>query len=75
MRDGQDNARTDDTATMKKTVIDMLREFDEPATRLLTARHKHNQGFYHPLTGRLLCPAKLDWEDEEYVSFLASIRN
>jgi hypothetical protein len=32
-------------ATMKKAIIDMLCEFDEPATRLLTAWHKHNQGF------------------------------
>jgi hypothetical protein len=35
--DGQDNAFTDDMATMKKAIIDMLCEFDEPATRLLTA--------------------------------------
>ena len=65
MKEGQDNARNDDTVTMKRCIIDMLSEFDEVAVNGLKTKAKENRGFYHPLTGKLLCPAKLDWTDEE----------
>lgn len=45
----------------------MLLEFDRGAIDLLTCKQKDNRGFNHPLTGKLLCPAKLDWDDEQCV--------
>jgi len=46
----------------------MLRQYDTDATYTLDPRQKFNHRFAHPLTGQLLCPAKLNFEDEEYVS-------
>lgn len=70
MKVGQDGARTDDTASMKKIVVDMLQLFDERAAQGLNRDIKDNRGFYHPLTGKLLCPAHLDWADEELMFIL-----
>jgi Family of unknown function (DUF6698) len=64
MKQGQDGARSDDTATLKRSIIEMLRVSDHDATKGLDARTKANRGFNHPLTGRLLCPARLDYTDE-----------
>jgi hypothetical protein len=64
---GQDSSRSDDTSTIKKAIFEMLLEFDRGAIDLLTCKQKDNRGFNHPLTGKLLCPAKLDWDDEQCV--------
>jgi Family of unknown function (DUF6698) len=66
MKQGQDGARSDDTATLKKSIIEMLRAYDHDMSKGLDERNKANRGFNHPLTGRLLCPAKLDYTDERY---------
>ena len=45
----------------------MLRQYDMDAFHILDPRPKANWGFAHPLTGQLLCPARLIFDDEEWV--------
>ncbi|KAF8583686.1 hypothetical protein K439DRAFT_1240134, partial [Ramaria rubella] len=66
MRSGQDGARSDDTSALKKQIPDMLWQYDRAAAADLDSKDKATRGFNHPLTGRLLCPAKLDSGDETY---------
>ena len=63
---GQDGARADDTHLMKTSIINMLRRLDPDAATAsdLDLTEKVNRGFNHPFTGRLLCPATLDWTNE-----------
>jgi hypothetical protein len=63
MKAGQDGARSDDTSELKKEVIEMLKAIDPEGTKSLDRQFKGNRGFNHKLTGRLLCPAKLDFTD------------
>ncbi|KAF8585300.1 hypothetical protein K439DRAFT_1343820, partial [Ramaria rubella] len=57
----------DDTSALKKQIPDMLRQYDRAAAVNLNSKDKATLGFNHPLTGWLLCPAKLDFNDETYV--------
>lgn len=69
MKEGQDGAHSDDTATIKFAIIEMLQLLDPQAAQGLKPNIKDNRGFHHNLTGRLLCPAYLDWSDNEYYHF------
>ena len=44
----------------------------DPPPQPLSQNVKTNRGFYHPITGELLCPAGLDYKDAEQV-FLAPL--
>jgi hypothetical protein len=56
----------DDTAALKAQVPHMLLRMYGDATKGLDDQ-KATRGFTHDLTGQLLCPAGLDWNDEQYV--------
>ena len=70
LKRGQDGARSDDTCQMKKSIIEMLPVLDPDAAAALDLKEKQNRGFNHPLTGRLLCPARLDWANEGCVPYI-----
>lgn len=74
---GVSSARSDDTKSLKGAVLDWIfpRDGDmrnvlpiDPPPQPLSRNVKTNRGFHHPLTGALLCPAGLDYNDAERVS-------
>ncbi|KAG0692771.1 hypothetical protein DFH29DRAFT_985672 [Suillus ampliporus] len=69
---GASAARGEDTKSLKPAVIDWIVPAGEVILPPLPRNLKINHGFNHPLTGRLLCPAELDWDDEETKQHLQS---
>ncbi|KAG2049952.1 hypothetical protein BDR06DRAFT_984193 [Suillus hirtellus] len=55
-------ARGEDTKSLKLVIIDWIAPAVVPP---LPRNSKISWGFNHPLTGRLLCPAELDWDDAD----------
>jgi hypothetical protein len=62
---GISSARSDDTKGLKGVVLDWIAERGSALNPPLSRNVKTNRGFHHPVTGRLLCPAGLDWEDKK----------
>ncbi|KAH6874091.1 hypothetical protein BKA70DRAFT_1378942 [Coprinopsis sp. MPI-PUGE-AT-0042] len=63
---GANSARSDDTKTLKSAVVDWIVLSDGTPLNPPIARNvKMDRGFTHPRTGFLLCPAELNWQDEE----------
>jgi hypothetical protein len=62
---GISSARSDDTKSLKGAVLDWITPGDVALHPLLSRSVKANRGFHHPVTGALLCPAGLDWNDAE----------
>ncbi|KAG1816964.1 hypothetical protein DFJ58DRAFT_673489, partial [Suillus subalutaceus] len=58
-------ARGEDTKSLKPVIIDWIAPAGEPVVPPLPWNSKTSRGFNHPLTGCLLCPAELDWDDTE----------
>jgi hypothetical protein len=74
---GVSSARSDDTKSLKGAVLDWILPRDGDMRNVLPMdqppQHlgrnvKTNRGFHHPITGALLCPAGLDYNDAERVS-------
>lgn len=68
-------ARSDDTKSLKGVVLDWITPRDTALQPFLSRNVKTNRGFHHPVTGSLLCPAGLDWNDIELVSTLMSLHS
>ncbi|KIK33617.1 hypothetical protein CY34DRAFT_99272 [Suillus luteus UH-Slu-Lm8-n1] len=60
---GAAGTRGDDTKTLKSAVLDWISPRGEAIQPPLHRNSKINRGFNHELTGSLLCPAGLDWND------------
>ncbi|KAG1893253.1 uncharacterized protein F5891DRAFT_1131324 [Suillus fuscotomentosus] len=58
-------ARGDDTKTLKSAVLDWVTPKGEAIQPPLHCNSKIDRGFNHPLTGSLLCPAGLDWNNPQ----------
>ncbi|KAF8332946.1 hypothetical protein F5887DRAFT_1063780 [Amanita rubescens] len=69
---GMSSARSDDTKSLKGVVLDWITPRDKPLNPPLSRSVKTNRGFNHPVTGALLCPAGLDWNDPETRTKLTS---
>ena len=65
---GAAGARGDNTKTLKSAVLDWIMSKGEAIQPPLHRNSKIDRGFNHELTGSLLCPAGLDWNDPQYVS-------
>jgi hypothetical protein len=63
LRKGSDNARGDDTASLKKLVIPWISQLFGPPDPPLDPKVKSDRGLDHDSTGRLLCPSEFDWQD------------
>jgi len=68
---GISSARSDDTKSLKGVVLEWISPPNIPVHPPLSRNVKTNRGYHHPVTGALLCPAGLDWNDVESV-FLPS---
>ncbi|KAJ3507987.1 hypothetical protein NMY22_g16758 [Coprinellus aureogranulatus] len=62
---GSSCARSDDTRSLKSAIIDWITPPGGTLSPPLSRNVKTDRGFYHYATGELLCPATLDWQDEE----------
>ncbi|KAG1848336.1 hypothetical protein DFJ58DRAFT_717101 [Suillus subalutaceus] len=60
---GTAGARGDDTKTLKSAILDWITPKGEGIRPPLHRNSKIDRGFNHDLTGSLLCPAGLDWND------------
>ncbi|KAG2339467.1 hypothetical protein BDR05DRAFT_977700 [Suillus weaverae] len=69
---GASAAQGEDTKSLKPVVIDWIATGGETILPPLPRNSKISHGFNHPLTGRLLCPAELDWNDAEIKQKLQS---
>ncbi|KAG1754733.1 uncharacterized protein EDB91DRAFT_1233614 [Suillus paluster] len=62
---GAAGARGDDTKTLKSAILDWISLRGEAIQPPLHRNSKVDRGFNHELTGSLLCPAGLDWNDSQ----------
>jgi hypothetical protein len=69
---GISSARSDDTKSLKGVVLDWITPRDSFLLPPLSRNVKTTRGFHHPVTGSLLCPAGLDWNDPEIRAKLSS---
>ena len=69
---GISSARSDDTKSLKGIVLDWITPRDKALSPPLSQNVKTNRGYHHPVTGALLCPAGLDWNDAELAPFLCT---
>jgi len=67
---GVSSARSDDTKSLKGVVLDWITLRSMPLVPSLSQNVKTNRGFHYPVTGGLLCPAGLDWNDPEQVPYI-----
>ncbi|KAH6908723.1 hypothetical protein BKA70DRAFT_1371919 [Coprinopsis sp. MPI-PUGE-AT-0042] len=61
---GSSTARADDTKGLKGVILDWITPPGEALRPPLTRNVKTDRGFYHDVTGRLLCPIGLDWKNQ-----------
>ena len=64
---GVSSARSDDTKSLKSVIIDWITPKGQPLDPPLARNIKTDRGFHHDRTGFLLCPAGLDWSNDEFV--------
>lgn len=75
---GCSSARSDDTKSLKAAILDWITPRGVPLNPPLARNVKSDRGFHHERTGALLCPAGMDWSDEEcvdHVAFLSLFSN
>lgn len=65
LQKGASGARSDDTKSLKSAIIDWLTPPGEPLVPPIARNVKVDRGFNHEITGALLCPAGVDWSDQE----------
>ncbi|KAG1785968.1 uncharacterized protein HD556DRAFT_1450170 [Suillus plorans] len=63
LNESSDGARGDDSAGLKRAVADWLMECTPTPNPPIHKQSKSGQGFYHDMTGRLLCPVDYNWSD------------
>jgi hypothetical protein len=62
---GASGARSDDTKSLKSSVLDWIVPRGQSLQPPLSRNVKVDRGFHHERTGSLICPAGLDWSDIE----------
>ena len=70
LQKGASSARSDDTRSLKSAVLDWIAPRGEAINPPIARNIKADRGFNHDKTSALLCPAGLNWSDEEYFRFL-----
>ncbi|KAG6904033.1 hypothetical protein DXG01_013075, partial [Tephrocybe rancida] len=62
---GASSARAEDTKSLKPAIIDLITPPGGSISPPLHRRQKIGQGYNHYVTGEFLCPAGLDWTNDE----------
>jgi hypothetical protein len=65
IKKGAASARSDDTKSLKGAILDWITPRGQPLNPPLSRNVKIDRGFHHERTGALLCPAGLDWSNNE----------
>lgn len=68
---GGNQARAEDILGIRQDLAKWLNKdpiINAQHLPLLDGEDRKSRGFYHELTGRLLCPIEYDWSDPEYVN-------
>ncbi|TFK21027.1 hypothetical protein FA15DRAFT_682285 [Coprinopsis marcescibilis] len=60
---GASNSRSDDTRALKVIIVAWITPPNANLVPPLKGNVKTDRGFYHDMTGKLLCPATMNWED------------
>jgi hypothetical protein len=55
---------------LKGAILDWITPRGQPLNPPLSRNIKTDRGFHHERTGALLCPAGLDWGNNEYENFI-----
>jgi len=69
---GASGARSDDTKSLKGSILDWITPRGQPLNPPLARNVKIDRGFHHERTGALLCPAGMDWSNLEVKEKLRS---
>ncbi|KAH7918332.1 hypothetical protein BV22DRAFT_1024769, partial [Leucogyrophana mollusca] len=70
--EGAASSRSGDTKSLKGAVIDWITPRGQSLQPPLARNVKVDRGFHHERTGALLCPAGLDWANNEIKAKLCS---
>ena len=62
---GANDARSDDVRRAKEEIANWINQTHTPTTPL-SVKQRDNRGLQNDITGRLLCPIELSWDDNEY---------
>ncbi|KAH6893813.1 hypothetical protein BKA70DRAFT_1118743, partial [Coprinopsis sp. MPI-PUGE-AT-0042] len=62
IQEGMNNSRSDDTKGLKPAVIDWITEGKQHES-MLRRNAKAGRGYQNDITGRLLCPVGVEWDD------------
>jgi hypothetical protein len=65
LQKGVSAARSNNTKSLKGIVVDWITPCDVSLLPPLSWNIKTNRSFHHPVTGQLLCPTGLDWNNDE----------
>lgn len=65
LRKGASGARGDDTKSLKGAILEWITPKGQALIPPLSRHLKMDRGFNHERTGALLCPAGLDWSNQE----------
>jgi hypothetical protein len=60
---GIDDARADDTKSLKVVILQLIRPVNGNLEPYLHPNSREGRGFFHPVTGEYLTPAGLNWSD------------
>ncbi|KAF7975056.1 hypothetical protein HWV62_10555 [Athelia sp. TMB] len=66
------SSRSEDTKSLKGVILDWIITPGQPVNPPLLRHTKYDRGYNHHITGRLLCPANMDWSDSNVVEGLRS---
>ncbi|KAI0055415.1 hypothetical protein BV25DRAFT_1815634 [Artomyces pyxidatus] len=69
---GASSARSDDTKSVKGPILEWITPHGQHLTPPLSRNVKVDRGFHHERTGKLLCSAGLDWNNQEIKQRLKS---
>ena len=66
LQKGANDARSDDVRHIKEEVANWINQTFSPTTPL-SVKQRDDRGLQNDITGRLLCPIELSWDDDECV--------
>jgi hypothetical protein len=69
LQKGANDARSDDVRRVKEEVAHWINQTLSPTTPL-SVKQRDDRGLQNDITGRLLCPIELSWDDDEYAAIL-----
>ena len=65
LQKGANDARSDDVRRVKEEIANWINQTYSPTTPL-SLKQRDDRGLQNDVTGRLLCPIELLWDDNEY---------